>query len=48
MGEGDESCVGKVRVHVGGGLASRGALGFGVDMPFFLRGNCNCSGAGVC
>ena len=46
MGEGDVSCVRKVRVHVGGGLASRGALGFGVDMPFFLGDDDNCSGRG--
>ena len=35
VGEGDESRLGKVRVHVVGGRAGRVSLGYGVDVPFF-------------
>ena len=48
MGEGDESCVGKGRMRVGGGRAGRGALGFGVEVPFFTRGDGCSGGSGVC
>ena len=48
MGEGDESCVGKGRMRVRGGRAGRGALGFGVEVPFFTRGDGCSGGSGVC